>query len=524
MSATPVRTLTGRRARAAALTDPLAAMPLPTDWTPEGLDHVLVDALVGAARDVDPDVSLETLIGTLRRRSPALHAHVGGGIYRHLKGDERASIATRFDHRYATLLRIATRLDPDAALALHAHAEPLYRRHGRSLVRYARLRDTTANALRRLAELAGHGHDIVPVSAAPDESFDRHVMPLDSPWRAVLAHPSPRSARLELTLPAPRARVHRRLSARDDADRAAPRWLDLPDESPLESLRLHVLNDARITLRPSCVTHAGDDGGRRIVGATSDLYHHSSILGKVGLGQVRRRLPLAWLVPRFGPPGNHYHAIADKLAGLAAYRVLGLDCPIVAAVAPGEVERHLMRNVLDIDPDDVIVDANAAVAVERAIVPDQKTTRALFYDLCATTPGDRSPFGEDVYISRRGGGGRVLVNEGDVEDALAGRGFDIVRMEEHPLETQLAIAARARRIVGPHGAGLVNAVFAARGCALLELVPATYMNSCFVRLALDCGHRHGVLIGEAVDGDAPGGIGFRIDVERLHDVLDDVPS
>ena len=504
--------------------DALVAMPLPASFDPDGPDQVLVDTIVEAARAVEPNVTIDALYRALGRRGRAIHLHVGGPIFHCLEGDGDEPDGVQFDKRYGLLLRVATRLDPVAALELHERAESLYRRHGRSLVRYHRLGTSTRNAVRLIEEFAAAGLATPAVTAQPDEGFERRACPLGAAVPELLGRGSPDGVLLHVELPEPRRRTHRPLSAHDDSAAAAPHWIDQPEETPVESLAFYLLDDARITARPSCIVFGNERTGHRLVGQMSDMYHHSAAVGRVGLGDVGRRVPLAYLMPRFGPPNNHYHSIVDKMSGLAGYHLLGLDCPVVAAVAPNAIERRLM-GALGIDPDAVIVDEDASIAIERGILARQIPLRPVFYELCAALPRGESPCGPDVYISRGAGGARVMVNESEVETLLRERGFDIVRMEEHAMDVQLAIAANARRIVGPHGAGLANAVFASRGCALLELLPAAYMNSCYARLALDCGHRYGVLIGDTVadddDAHVPATLSYRIDTDALVRVLDD---
>jgi capsular polysaccharide biosynthesis protein len=43
-------------------------------------------------------------------------------------------------------------------------------------------------------------------------------------------------------------------------------------------------------------------------------------------------------------------------------------------------------------------------------------------------------------------------------------------------------------IVGMHGAGLSNMIWARRPCRVVEIFPTNYYNDCFARLALTCGY------------------------------------
>jgi capsular polysaccharide biosynthesis protein len=96
-----------------------------------------------------------------------------------------------------------------------------------------------------------------------------------------------------------------------------------------------------------------------------------------------------------------------------------------------------------------------------------------------------------LYVSRRGQPMRVMVNEMALEAALVRRGFQIVRPERMSVADQIALFSQAEVIVGPTGAGLTNAVFAAPGCQFVEIQPenfASFWAPAFSRLiGLDWG-------------------------------------
>jgi capsular polysaccharide biosynthesis protein len=79
-----------------------------------------------------------------------------------------------------------------------------------------------------------------------------------------------------------------------------------------------------------------------------------------------------------------------------------------------------------------------------------------------------------LYVSRRAHPMRVMVNEAALQAALVRRGFQIVRPEGMDAADQIALFAQAEVIVGPTGAGLTNALFAAPGCRLVEIQPENY--------------------------------------------------
>jgi len=58
-----------------------------------------------------------------------------------------------------------------------------------------------------------------------------------------------------------------------------------------------------------------------------------------------------------------------------------------------------------------------------------------------------------------------MENEPEVETALLRHGFSVVYPQNYSVDEQVAMFSRARVVVGPHGAGLTNTVFAPQGSA-----------------------------------------------------------
>ena len=96
---------------------------------------------------------------------------------------------------------------------------------------------------------------------------------------------------------------------------------------------------------------------------------------------------------------------------------------------------------------------------------------------------------ERIYISRRGANSfRTLQNEAEVELAAARLGFTIVRAEDHSFDDQIALFSRARVVIGPHGAGITNTVFAPPGCLVCDFFPTGWESSWSLRSTQLFGH------------------------------------
>ncbi|MDO7834660.1 glycosyltransferase 61 family protein [Sphingobium sp. HBC34] len=120
---------------------------------------------------------------------------------------------------------------------------------------------------------------------------------------------------------------------------------------------------------------------------------------------------------------------------------------------------------------------------------------------------DGRPTPKLVYVSRTDAHRRPLRNEIALQAALAERGFAICVLSQMPLWEQAALFHGAELIVGPHGAGLANMVFARPGTHVVELLPiiegAYRLRFNYLRLSMLRGlHHHAWLEPQAVDSDA----------------------
>lgn len=140
-----------------------------------------------------------------------------------------------------------------------------------------------------------------------------------------------------------------------------------------------------------------------------------------------------------------------------------------------------------------------ALRVGRLYVADRTTAclahdgayRAGFAALAAQAPRGTA---ERIYISRRDGTRRPLLNEAWLEDQLERRGFRILRMADLPLPEQIGQVQGAAVVVAPHGAGLVHLLGPRRGIAVFELMPvltkSIAIRHCIARISRLRGHRH----------------------------------
>ena len=109
-----------------------------------------------------------------------------------------------------------------------------------------------------------------------------------------------------------------------------------------------------------------------------------------------------------------------------------------------------------------------------------------------------------LYISRGDNTNqRVLVNEMRLLDQLASRGFQSVELSKLSFDEQVDLFSRAEAVIGVHGAGLSNLVFAPSGCLVIEIAGESYCPTMFEEIAAHRCLKYSRLLGEQVDNGWP---------------------
>jgi hypothetical protein len=126
---------------------------------------------------------------------------------------------------------------------------------------------------------------------------------------------------------------------------------------------------------------------------------------------------------------------------------------------------------------------------------------------------------EKIYLSRRGAGGRRLINEAELQMALETRGFVSLQPEKLSVAEQAKLLSSARCVVAPHGAALTNLVFAPPGALLFELFHPQHKNNCYVNLAAAGGQRYASLDGTAINHVGDQKLEYAVDVSAVLETL-----
>jgi len=98
-----------------------------------------------------------------------------------------------------------------------------------------------------------------------------------------------------------------------------------------------------------------------------------------------------------------------------------------------------------------------------------------------------------IYISRSGSGQRRILNEKELVHALRPYGFESYALENMAIEDQIELFHDAEFVVAPHGAGLVNLLYAQRA-KVLELFAGPTIRPHYYFLSKAAGHEHHFLL------------------------------
>jgi hypothetical protein len=228
------------------------------------------------------------------------------------------------------------------------------------------------------------------------------------------------------------------------------------------------------------------------------------------------------MVNRLDP--NYYHWLVEycgQLEGLAHYERETGRRPKILIRKGGPAFHRASLELLGIAPDRIIEwdPAQGPIAAERVIVASLPGNRVAcspsnlrwlrdrFLQSVEANLPDRP--GRRLYIRRKTGAWRSIVNDDQVASLLEAHGFETVRAEGLSFAEQVRLFADAELIVGMHGAGLANLLFAPRA-AVIELTGA-YGGGEYFSMAAALGNPYAAL------PCAPGGADG-------HDVVVDAPA
>jgi hypothetical protein len=220
----------------------------------------------------------------------------------------------------------------------------------------------------------------------------------------------------------------------------------------------------------------------------------------VGRAPDLRRRRAVWIAERVFD--NYAHWFTAHLGKLVLLRDRGmLDDLVLPADRPAWLDASLAR--IGVAPATELPRGGVLAADELVVIACDRFRPELLgpaRDAAADPP--RGPEAR-VFVSRRSARGRRLLGEAELVPVLARHGFDMVEMERLSWEDQVALMARTRVMLAPHGAGLTNMLFCAPGTTVIEIADPAYPNPNFYAMAAALGHRYGLVAGRGVGPGHP---------------------
>ena len=212
---------------------------------------------------------------------------------------------------------------------------------------------------------------------------------------------------------------------------------------------------------------------------------------------------------------NYGHFLLDALPSLLALEeagLLDLAPPLAPQLKPWQRELVSLLGLDGPPPRELrapavrLAQAAYASSIDHYLHAPNALMLRMRARLAANVPPSQRR-GERLYLSRRSHAHpmRILLNEVELERALAARGFAIVRPEQLAPSQQIALARQARVIVGPTGAGMANALFAEPGALVIDIQPQVFPGAWVMAFGRLVGHDSWIYSAPAPadEGDVP---------------------
>lgn len=119
-----------------------------------------------------------------------------------------------------------------------------------------------------------------------------------------------------------------------------------------------------------------------------------------------------------------------------------------------------------------------------------------------------------LYVSRKDSLRRYVSNEAEVEQILSQFGFETVCLTKYSFEEQINLFQSAEMVIGSHGAGLTNLVFAPTECVFIELIMEGIFTQAYYQIAGIRKIKYGFLICQT------DGAGQYVDVNILRELVE----
>jgi hypothetical protein len=183
---------------------------------------------------------------------------------------------------------------------------------------------------------------------------------------------------------------------------------------------------------------------------------------------------------------NYYHWLVDSLSRLAVLEAAGYaDVPLIVPERMRPWQREALLRL-------GVAEARLTPFHRRHVQPERLVWAAAPGYISFATPivvrwlrerlAGQAVGTPDRCLYVRRTSNRRVANESEVLGVLSAYGFEVVELESLTVADQIELFSDARAVIGVHGAGLANILFATRP-AVLELFQPGFFNACYFTLA-----------------------------------------
>lgn len=201
---------------------------------------------------------------------------------------------------------------------------------------------------------------------------------------------------------------------------------------------------------------------------------------------------------------NYYHWMFDVLPRVHLVRLTGI--PIDKYIVPHPLAPYQLESLQAMEiPREKLMEAGLGFHLQsaRLVVPSLpleakwacEFTRNELLQYAKTMPVRGK---ERLYISRRYCIGRTVVNEAELTRALLVRGFREIIPESMSVAEQIRAFSQAQIVVGPQGAGFINALFCAPQAHVIELMSPSFFITSTEKICLYLNIHYHRIMGRAV--------------------------
>jgi len=231
------------------------------------------------------------------------------------------------------------------------------------------------------------------------------------------------------------------------------------------------------------------------------------------------------------PANNFYHTLADNLPRLYALHQPRYRDTSIALLVPGALqpfEEHFLTNLLPQNVRIRRVEHNRLQRLDVAILSSYLSRQMsgylprkyLAFFLERALPSRPRQKRNRIYVTRRPSPvGRSILNEAEVLRVAERFGFRSYVLEELPLSAQIELFFDADAVIGVHGAGLTNLLFADRiDVVELHPTPTVFPHYYFLCQAME--HRYRFVCSNAPMRNSNFTVDTSALAERLSGILD----